>query len=257
MSLRQTLLSIDWPTGYRKIIIDEVDSTMKEARRRQQYINQPTWILAKNQTKAHGRRGRVWSNPNGNFSATLGLKLSGDPANLALRSFVTALALFDTLAYITKASKLLSLKWPNDVLMEDKKVAGILLESFGSGKITDFLLIGVGVNLVPLPDGIEPSFGGMVRPTSLSDFGFKINPEDFLVYLAANFDYWEKQLRSSGFSELRKVWLSRAIKIGEMITVRTGLDLYEGIFDTIDDSGNLVLKMDCGIKVIPAGDVYF
>ena len=65
MSLRQTLLSIDWPTGYRKIIIDEVDSTMKEARRRQQYINQPTWILAKNQTKAHGRRGRVWSNPNG------------------------------------------------------------------------------------------------------------------------------------------------------------------------------------------------
>ena len=119
MSLRQTLLSIDWPTGYRKIIIDEVDSTMKEARRRQQYINQPTWILAKNQTKAHGRRGRVWSNPNGNFSATLELKLSGDPANLALRSFVTALALFDTLAYITKASKLLSLKWPNDVLMED------------------------------------------------------------------------------------------------------------------------------------------
>jgi BirA family biotin operon repressor/biotin-[acetyl-CoA-carboxylase] ligase len=53
------------------------------------------------------------------------------------------------------------------------------------------------------------------------------------------------------------VWLSRAIKVGEMITVRTGLDLYEGIFETIDDSGNLVLKMDCGAKVIPAGDVYF
>ena len=168
MRLRRTLLLIDWPTGYQKIIIDEVDSTMKEARRRQKYITQPTWILAKNQTNARGRRGRVWSNPNGNFSATLALTLSEDPATLALRSFVTALALFDTLAYVTKATNLLSLKWPNDVLMEDKKVAGILLESFGSGKITDFLLIGVGVNLVRLPDGIEPSFGGKVQPTSLS-----------------------------------------------------------------------------------------
>ena len=180
----------------KKIIIDEVDSTMKEARRRQQYINQPTWILAKNQTKAHGRRGRVWSNPNGNFSATLALKIKEDPTRLALRSFVTALALFDTLAYVTKAPKLLSLKWPNDVLMEDRKVAGILLESFGSGKVIDFLFIGVGVNLVPLPDGIEPSFGSILQPVSLSDFDFKINPEDFLVYLAANFDYWEKQLRN-------------------------------------------------------------
>ena len=92
MRLRRTLLLIDWPTGYQKVIIDEVDSTMKEARRRQKYITQPTWILAKNQTNARGRRGRVWSNPNGNFSATLALTLREDPATLALRSFVTALA---------------------------------------------------------------------------------------------------------------------------------------------------------------------
>ena len=176
---------------------------------------------------------------------------------MALRSFVTALALFDTLAYVTKAPKLLSLKWPNDVLMEDRKVAGILLESFGSGKVIDFLFIGVGVNLVPLPDGIEPSFGSILQPVSLSDFDFKINPEDFLVYLAANFDYWEKQLRNFGFSKLRKIWLSRAVKVGDMIAVRTGSDLYEGIFDTIDDSGNLVLKMESDIKIISAGDVYF
>ena len=251
------LLLTDWPKSYQKVIIDEVDSTMKEARRRQADLTQPTWILAKNQTNAHGRRGRTWSNPNGNFSATLALKIKEDPTRLALRSFVTALALFDTLAYVTKAPKLLSLKWPNDVLMEDKKVAGILLESFGSGKVIDFLFIGVGVNLVPLPDGIEPSFGSVLLPVSLSDFDFKIDPEDFLVYLAANFDYWEKQLRNFGFSRLRKVWLSRAVKVGDMIAVRTGSDLYEGIFDTIDDSGNLVLKMESDIKIISAGDVYF
>ena len=144
-----------------------------------------------------------------------------------------------------------------DVLMDNKKVAGILLESGGSSKTSDPLRIGIGVNLVSVPTQLLEENKREILPISLQDLSINISAEDFLVYLAANFAYWETELVKSGFSEIRKTWLSRAHKLGELITVRTPSQTCKGIFEIIDESGNLVLKAEDGSRIISAGDIYF
>ncbi|MCL4157230.1 UNVERIFIED_CONTAM: hypothetical protein GTU68_048941, partial [Idotea baltica] len=119
---------------------------MAEARRRTANAAGSTWIMAHEQSAATGRRGRAWSNPRGNFAATLLLRLDDDPAQAALRSFSMAFALLQTLAMTVPKEKL-SLKWPNDVLLDGGKVAGILLEANGQAGRVNWLSIGVGVNL--------------------------------------------------------------------------------------------------------------
>ena len=117
--------------------------------------------------------------------------------------------------------------------------------------------IGIGVNLVNLSKIPTVSNKQKVEPISLEDFSIKIGPEDFLVYLASNFAYWETQLLKFGFQKIRRVWLDRAHGVGDMIVARTFSEENKGIFDTIDESGNLVLKLKNSTRVIHAGDIYF
>ena len=140
----------DWPEGYGRRVLDEVDSTLNEAARIAPTLAGPEWLLALRQTAARGRRGRAWSNPEGNFSATLALRLEGAPHQAALRSFVAALALFDACVAVTGRPDGFSLKWPNDVLLNGGKLAGILLESAGAAGSVMPLFIGIGVNLADL-----------------------------------------------------------------------------------------------------------
>ncbi|MCX8507888.1 MAG: biotin--[acetyl-CoA-carboxylase] ligase, partial [Rhodobacteraceae bacterium] len=147
-----------WPEGYARHVLAEVDSTNSEAARLAPGLTRPTWIMARRQTAARGRRGRVWISPAGNFAASLLMRPSGDAAQAALRSFIAALALADSLADLSGPRAHISLKWPNDVLLNGGKVAGILLESVGQGAGLGHLVIGIGVNLVaaPPPEAVEP-----------------------------------------------------------------------------------------------------
>lgn len=257
MKSRQDLLSTDWPSRYDRIILDKVDSTMNEALRRQSFISKPTWILAKHQMAAYGRRGRLWISPPGNFSATLAINLNEEANFSALRSFSASLALYDALVAVTKQSDLFSLKWPNDVLMDSKKVAGILLQSSGKNRKLDFLMIGIGVNLVKFSDQVSELESNHTPVISLSEFGYHISEEEFLVYLANSFDFWEQKLLDSGFSPVREVWLDRAARLGQKIVAKTISNEYHGIFETVDDDGALVLLTNEGHKKIRAADVYF
>src|SRR6056297_3225873 len=137
----------DWPESYDRRVLAEVDSTNAEAARMATELTGPTWIMARNQTAARGRRGRGWANPAGNFAATLVLHPSEPPEQAALRSFVASLALYDGIVAATGRAQGLSLKWPNDVLLNGGKLAGILLESAGHGPRLSHLAIGIGVNL--------------------------------------------------------------------------------------------------------------
>ena len=112
-------------------MLAEVDSTLNEAARRFDTLRGPTWILALHQTAARGRRGRDWRHPAGNFAATFVLPGPLQPATAALRSFVASLALYDAFAAATGRPGSFALKWPNDVLLNGGKVAGMLLETIG------------------------------------------------------------------------------------------------------------------------------
>lgn len=227
---------------------------MLEAARRAESLTKPTWILARHQTKARGRQGKPWVNPPGNLSATLVFKPHCPPQEAARRSFLAANALFAALSLYVEPSKL-SLKWPNDVLLSNGKVAGILLESAGAGAMVNWLSVGIGVNLAHVPQDVTDA---AFAPVSLKAAGGDtVTPEDFLTTLAAAYATQEDTLRSLGFAQIREDWLKHAARLGAQITARTGRDTHTGTFETIDADGNLVLITAKGPKAIPAADVYF
>lgn len=230
---------------------------MVEAARRLADCPGPTWITADHQTAARGRRGRPWVNPPGNFAATLLMRPQGGPQLAALRSFVASLALHDAFLAATGRAESFALKWPNDVLLNGGKVAGILLESLGSGTQISHLAIGIGVNLVAAPPRAEVETRAVQPVNLLSETGAQISPEDFLLLLAPAFDRYERQLTTYGFAPIREAWLARAAKLGEVITARTGTEEVTGTFETLDATGNLVLTTPKGQRAIAAADVFF
>ena len=246
-----------WPAGYDRIVLPVVDSTMAEAARRAPFLAGPTWILALRQTAARGRRGRAWANPAGNFAATLLVHPSQGAQQAALRSFVASLALFDAFVAVAGRVEPFALKWPNDVLLNGGKVAGILLESAGQGGALSHLAVGIGVNLATAPraDEIEP---GAVRPVSLvGETGVAIGPEEFLDHLAPAYARHEAQLATYGFAPIREAWLARAARIGQPVTARMATEEVAGTFETIDAAGNLVLATAGGRRAIAAAEIHF
>ncbi|MFN3647894.1 MAG: biotin--[acetyl-CoA-carboxylase] ligase [Gemmobacter sp.] len=250
-------MSADWPAGVGRVVLAETDSTIAEAARRAAAGSGPVWILAGFQTAGRGRRGRPWVSPPGNFHATLLMRPSGGPAQAALRSFIAALALHEALGRLTGLPSAFALKWPNDVLLNGGKVSGILLESLGSQGGVDHLAVGIGVNLIAAPDPAEVEPGATPPVSVLAETGLRLAPEALLGALAPAFAAHEATLAAQGFAPIRAAWLAQATRLGETVTARTGTATRTGIFETIDESGALVLRTPRGRETLPAADLYF
>ena len=232
-------------------MLDAADSTNAEALRLADRISGPCWILARRQTAGRGRRGRAWTDPPGNFAASLLIRPGDPPARLALRSFVAGLALHDALSALTGLAAPFSLKWPNDVLLNGGKLSGILLETAPNGA----LIVGIGVNLrVAPPADAEALFPPVALRT---ETGIDLPAERLLDHLAPAFAQWEDRLRRYGFEPVRDAFLARAARLGAPIQARTPTRVYEGRFDTIDADGALVLATADGRVSVPAADVFF
>ncbi len=246
-----------WPEGYGRRVLGEVDSTNAEAARLSATLAGPTWILAQAQSAGRARRGRGWVSPIGNFYATLVMRPEGATATLALRSFIASLALSEALEQVSGRVGGFALKWPNDVLLNGGKLAGILLESAGGAGQPSHLCIGIGVNLSHAPDARDLEQGAL-RPVSLvSETGISVAPLDLLLPLAAAYAHWEQQFRDFGFAPVRAAWLARAARLGEVITARVGTSRTTGRFETVDADGHLVLSVGGTRVAIPAADVFF
>jgi BirA family biotin operon repressor/biotin-[acetyl-CoA-carboxylase] ligase len=244
--------------GAGRIALPEIDSTNAEGFRQAPDMGgRPFWILAGSQTAGRGRRARPWVSPPGNFYGTLVLKPTEPPETVALRSFAAALALRDACVALSGLPQSYELKWPNDVLLNGGKLAGILLESSALGTSNPVLCIGIGVNLIAAPEAslVEPS---ATPPVSLlAETGLRVTPEAFLDALAPAYEVWEETFYTHGFGPLRTAWLSHAARLGETIRARTGAETREGVFETIDSAGNLILRMTQGPVAIPAAEVFF
>jgi BirA family biotin operon repressor/biotin-[acetyl-CoA-carboxylase] ligase len=247
-----------WPPGVGREVHAELDSTNAEALRRAAAGEAgPCWILALGQTAARGRRGRAWASLPGNFAASLLYRPPGAPALVALRSFAAALAQHDALLAVIGTPERLALKWPNDVLLDGGKLAGILLETGGPAGGPLALAVGIGVNLAEAPAraALEP---GAVAPDSLREATeISVAPEDFLQLLAPAMAEWEARLTAEGFAPLRAAWLGRAARLGEPVTARLAGRAIDGRFETIDETGALVLATPTGRVALPAAEVHF
>lgn len=246
-----------WPAGVARHVLAEVDSTNAHALRMAPATRGPAWFLGLTQTAGRGRRARAWSSPAGNFHATHLCFPAEPPETVALRSFVAALALRDAFVALTGLQASFSLKWPNDVLLNGAKVAGILLESGSAGARVQHLAVGIGVNLIAAPDPslLEP--GALPAVSLLAETGLRVTPEAFLDTLAPAWAAREAQFTAEGFAPIRADWLAHAARLGEPIRARTGTAEYHGRFETIDEQGNLILTSDTGKRAIPAAEIFF
>lgn len=233
----------------RLIRLQEIDSTSSEARRLAETGTRgPVWILAERQTAGRGRRGRVWETGAGNLATTL--LLTDPPPDFAQLSFAAALAVADTAQHFAPDAHI-AVKWPNDVLAQGSKLAGILLESGQTQGHGRWLSVGIGINLAHHPEGTE------FPATSLAAFVAPPAPEAAWVVLAARFRHWYDAWMAQGFETLRTAWLARAGGLGQIIRARLPHETRHGVFEGIDEAGALLLNEQGRVSAIAAGEVFF
>jgi BirA family transcriptional regulator, biotin operon repressor / biotin---[acetyl-CoA-carboxylase] ligase len=231
----------------------EVDSTNEVAKRRaSDGALEGTIIWSRRQDAGRGRRGRVWVSPPGNLYVSIVLRPEGAAASVAQLGFAAALAVGDMISAYLPTTEVLSYKWPNDVLVDGKKISGILLESqaAGEGRV-DWLVVGIGVNLASSPDLAE------YPATALEEAcGRPVTVEAALEAVAQRFQYWYERWRSDGFHPLRVAWLARVGGLGEDIRVRLRGEELCGRFAGLDEEGALLLEQGKLQRRITAGEVF-
>lgn len=210
------------------------------------------WIRAEVQFEGRGRRGRDWSSPRGNLFASL-LLINPQPAErIGELPLAAAVALAEAVDQVTGALQLVDLKWPNDLLVNDAKLSGILLEAESLEDGRQAVVIGFGVNCVSHPPLT------LYQATDLRSLGYQVQAdrlfEALITTMSGFLDQWKQP---AGFDTIRRHWLKRAAHLGKEITVRTAQEEMTGIFADLDARGHLVLKLDDGReRTIYAGDVF-
>ncbi len=244
----------DFPTGIDYLSFATLDSTNEQARRLVANGHDahatPVWIRADCQTAGRGRKGRHWTSPIGNLMATYLCAPSCEKHQIAELSFVAGLALYDTLKSLAPDEDI-TLKWPNDVLLNGAKISGILLETMDQEMRN--IAVGIGVNLETAPT--DTPYRAIALRAAI---GQALSPELVLIKLAHHFLAWQKKWEADGFAALKPYWLERVQGLGEKITIRAPHQSFEGVFSDITDDGRLILtKADGEAMMITAGDVYF
>jgi BirA family biotin operon repressor/biotin-[acetyl-CoA-carboxylase] ligase len=233
---------------------ESLDSTNEEALRQLAAgAAPPLWIVADEQSRGRGRGGRRWNSPKGNLYATLLIETGVSAAVATQLSFVAALAAHDAIATHLRSGQIsrLRLKWPNDVMLDGAKLAGLLLESLASPKGKGLaVILGVGINVSfapPITDRAAATLG--LDPSAV--------PQVF-ASLAAALETWLQWWdEGRGFPAVRQAWLSRALALNEPISVNLNGAAVRGKFRGVDAGGALQLETEPGVVItVTAGDIY-
>ncbi|HVH79438.1 MAG TPA: biotin--[acetyl-CoA-carboxylase] ligase [Stellaceae bacterium] len=240
------------PSPFRLIAYDTIGSTNDEAKRLARDGEPEGMVIcAGEQTLGRGRRGRAWASPPGNLYASILLRPECSVGAVAQLGFVAALSLaaaIDDLA----PKIIIRCKWPNDLLANEKKVAGILLETeMTAADHADFTVVGTGVNLASSPpDTPYPA-------TSLAAEGAEgIAPTVLVGTYIRHFADYLSLWRAQGFAPIRDAWLARAAGLGEPIQVRLERSTLDGRFLDLDNDGALLLDLPTGCRRITAGEIF-
>ncbi len=247
-------------SGYRVFAHEIIDSTNEEARRLAVAGDPGKCIVwAAEQTAGRGRRGRQWVSKRGNLFASILIRPQASLADASQLSFAAALAVKHTLEVLSDQAVEFALKWPNDVLVDGAKISGILLEGSakpatqGGPAQTDYLIIGIGINLQHHPEDTPYPATDMITAAGIS-----LRPEDVATKLTESFDEIYQSWVTNGFDTLRQQWLKAAYRLGQAIEVQQNDNRIKGIMRDLDATGALRIEVEDGKEVtIHAGDVFF
>src|ERR1700681_4195221 len=249
--------------GYRLTAFDSTGSTNTEALvHARDGERGPMWCVTSEQTAGRGRRHRPWFAPRGNLACSVLEVIDVSPAVAAPLGFAAGLAIETALQKVSIEASLrsagsedmkFSLKWPNDVLAGRQKLVGIGLEAEAVAGDRLAVVVGIGTNVIAAPEATP------TPATSLAALGVHIGAEELFAVLSDSWvefrGIWD---RGRGFGEIRRLWLERAAGLGHGVAIQSGSAIVEGIFDTIDEQGCMIVRTLDGKRIaIAAGDVYF
>ena len=249
--------------GHRLIAFDQAGSTNGEAMAAaRQGERGPTWFVTTEQTAGRGRRQRAWIAPRGNLASSVLEVMDVSPAVAATMGFAFGLAHETALQRVSLEANLrlagsdqlnYLLKWPNDILVRGQKLCGLLVEAEAMPDGGLAVVAGIGTNVIAAPEGTP------TPATSLAALGVNVGAEELFAALS---DAWVEFRgiwdHGRGFAEIRKLWLERAFGLGERVAIQTGNATVEGTFDTIDETGCLIIRTADGKRAaVTAGEVYF
>lgn len=206
-------------------------------------------IQALQQTKGRGRHGNDWASPMGNLYLSVLLRPSCKAVKAGQMAFVIALALSEAMGEVIEPSHTKTLKWPNDILIDGKKISGILLETkLDKHDRVDYLIIGTGVNIFAAPEGAMGLDQIKKEPVFVNKFR-----DLYLQKLLEHYTVWQNK----GFAPIREAWLKQAHGLGQNMKIRLPEVTYEGVFDGIDETGALLATIDGTPRSFTSGEVHF
>jgi BirA family biotin operon repressor/biotin-[acetyl-CoA-carboxylase] ligase len=210
-------------------------------------------IVARKQNKGRGRLDRKWESPIGNLYFSLVLQPKIAVEKISQISFIAICALQMAVAEVFKTQKItanIQNKWPNDLLIEQKKVAGILLESKISNENCEFVILGIGLNIDSNPTQT------LFPATNIKNFSCNISALKMLEIFLENFTKLYENWLNFGFENIRNLWHGNAYNLHSQMRIIIDNSIIEGIFQEIDKDGNLIIKTNNNlIKKITFGDV--
>jgi BirA family biotin operon repressor/biotin-[acetyl-CoA-carboxylase] ligase len=224
---------------------DKIGSTSDEARRlAQEGAPHGTAVHADEQTAGRGRFSHTWFSPPGNLYLSVVLRTGQPAGRTAELSFLAALAVADTVEALLPRQTRAMLKWPNDVLVNGAKIAGILLE-----QVDDATVMGIGVNVLEAPSNVSYKTTTIVANGGIASVD---GARDILLdRLGRHFAVWQ----ADGFVPIREQWLGRSYPVGAAIRVNSGGQPVAGHFAGMDVDGALLLDTPQGRQRIVAGEV--
>ena len=235
---------------WRVVRLSVVNSTNEEARRRALTgESDRLWIVAGEQTAGRGRRGRAWISPGGNLHATALLIDPCPPALAPQLGFVAGVALARAASDAGAAAA--GLKWPNDLILNGAKCAGILVEGIGLAGRRAGYAVGVGVNCAHAPEGL-----GYATSCLAGASGRSVGAGELFERLAERFDEaLEAWREGQAFDRIRAAWLDRVHGLGQRVAIESGAGRREGVFEGIDAGGRLLMRSERGLESIEAADL--
>lgn len=236
--------------GRRVLYYPSLTSTMDVAKR-EAITGAPegTVIVADEQVAGRGRMGRTWLSPAG--SIALSVILYPGVAHLPFLIMLASLSVVHSVEAVTGLKP--QIKWPNDVLINGKKVCGILTESSVKGNSAKFAVIGIGINVNLEPDDL-PDIGPVATSLSM-ELGREVSRLDLVKGLLVDMERLYLGL-AQGKQAIHREWRDRMVTLGRRVEVRADGNVYKGVAESVTEEGSLVLRQENGnIRVFTAGDV--
>lgn len=247
---------------YHLLAYESVDSTNEEAKRLAEGgASHGAVIWAKEQTAGRGRMQRQWESKPGNLFLSILLSPDCALAEAAQLSFVASVAGVKALQPLLPGKGEFRCKWPNDILLGNKKMGGILLESFttqsedatGKTKPRQWVVVGVGMNIDSYPEE------ALYPATSLREAGVELVSAKIVLtrYVEHFIEYYDRWV-TEGFAPIREAWLEHAYGLGKKAQVGSGDEVVTGTFAGLSETGEMLLDSARGQQhVINSGDVFF